>query len=118
MIRYIDVQLSIWGKWAVARNSAGLGYPSVSPMFQQMIHGGGYRSREPVGVCEYVGETDKAVERLNQDDKKLAVLFYQRRDSVTDIARELCIARQRVYDRLHRVHQEVMGHLNDISAGC
>lgn len=118
MIEYINVQLSIWGKWAVARNTQGLGYPAVSPMFQQVQHGGVYRSREPAGICEYVQETDQAVQRLSAPDQALCVEFYQRGGSVVSIAQRLGMARQRLYERIDAVHREVMGHLNDIGAGC
>lgn len=118
MIEYINVQLAIWGKWAVRRSTAGLGFPSVSPMFQQMTHGGVYRSREPSGISEYVHETDQAVQRLSPEDQALCVEFYQRGGTAVAIAARLGLARQRLYERLDAVHRAVMGHLNDISAGC
>jgi len=117
MIEYINVQLSIWGKWAVQRSTAGLGYPSVSPMFQQVQHGGVYRSQEPAGVNEYVHQTDAAVQRLPAEDQALCVEFYQRGGTVVSIAGRLGMARQRLYERLDVVHRAVMGHLNDIAAG-
>ena len=120
MIEYINVQLSIWGKWAARRNSDGLGYPTVSPMFNDAKHGGTYGSQLPAGVCdcEYVSETDQAVNRLPQDDIKLCVEFYQRGGTAVSVAERLGIARQRLYERLDTVHRAVMGHLNDIAAGC
>lgn len=120
MIEYINVQLSIWGKWAVRRSSAGLGYPSVSPMFSQVQHGGAYSSSIPPGICEgdYVRQTDLAVQRLDPADRALCVEFYQVSGTAVDIARRLGIARQRLYERLDVVHRAVMGHLNDIAAGC
>ena len=120
MIEYINVQLSIWGKWAVRRGDAGLGFPSISPMFMDAQHGGVYRSREPAGVCdcEYVQETDQAVQRLAPPDRALCVEFYQRGGKAVDIARRMGLARQRLYERLDAVHRQVMGHLNDIAAGC
>lgn len=117
MITYINVQLSIWGKWAVARNSHGLGYPKISPMFQQVQHGGAYGSREPAGISEYAHETDQAVQRLAPPDQALCVEFYQVGGTTADIARRLGIARQRLYERLDAVHRAVLGHLNDIAAG-
>jgi len=118
MIEYINVQLAIWGKWAVRRGSSGLGYPSISPMFQQMTHGGVYKSREPAGICENVHDTDQAVQRLQPQDRALCVEFYQRGGTSTDIAKRLGLARQRLYERLDAVHRAVMGHLNDIASGC
>lgn len=118
MIDYVNVQLSIWGKWAVARHSKGLGFPAVSPMFQQVKHGGGQGSSEPRGVCEYADETDRAVQRLAAPDQALCVEVYQRGGSVVAIAARLGIARQRFYERLDAVHRAVLGHLNDIATGC
>lgn len=119
MIEYINVQLSIWGKWAVRQNSNGLGYPSVSPMFNQVQHGGAYGSSMPAGVsgCEYVRETDLAVQRLAPADQALCVEFYQHGGTAVAIAGRLGIARQRLYERLDAVHRAIMGHLNDIAAG-
>ncbi len=119
-IPYIDVQLSVWGKWAVRNSSKGLGYPSISPMFKDAQHGGTYGSQLPPGVCvlEYVRETDQAVQRLSPTDRALCVEFYQVRGTAVDIARRLGIARQRLYERLDAVHRAVMGHLNDIASGC
>lgn len=120
MIPYIDVQLSVWGKWAVRNSSKGLGYPSVSPMFKDAQHGGTYGSQLPPGVsdCEYVRETDLAVQRLAELDRALVVEFYQVRGTAADIASRLGIARRTMYDRLDAVHRAVMGHLNDLAAGC
>ena len=119
MIDYINRQLNAWGAWANRRATDGLGYPSVSPMFQQVKHGrGGYRSHEPAGVCEYVHETDAAVQRLAPEDQKICIEFYRRGGSVVAIANRLGIARQRLYERLDAVHRAVMGHLYDIAAGC
>lgn len=118
MIDYVNVQLSIWGKWAVARSTHGLGYPRVSPMFQQMQHGGVYRSREPAGVCEYVQDTDQAVQRLSAEDRVLCVEFYQRGGTGAAVARRLGLARRTLYNRIDSIHCAVLGHLNDIAAGC
>lgn len=119
MIDYINVQLSVWGKAMVHRGSAGLGYPSVSPMFRDASHGGAYGSREPLGVSDsvYIDETDRAVQRLCPDDQRLCVEFYQVGGTAVDIARRLGIARQRLYERVHAVHCLVLGFLNDIAAG-
>ena len=120
MIEYINIQLSTWGKWAVRRNSKGLGYPAISPMFQDAKHGGTYGSRPPAGVadCEYVQETDQAVQRLSFEDRALCVQFYQIGGTGVDIAGRMGIARQRLYERLDSVHRQVMGFLQDIAIGA
>jgi hypothetical protein len=117
---YIHMQLGIWGKWAARQNSKGLGYPSISPMFNQAQHGGSYGSQLPPGVCdcEYVRETDQAVQRLPEEDRALCVQLYQVGGTAVAVAGRLGMARQRLYERLDTVHRAVMGHLNDIAAGC
>lgn len=117
MITYIDVQLSIWGKWAMAQASRSAGYPSVSPMFRDMKHGGVYGSAPPAGVCDYVQDTDAAVQRLAPEKRRLCVELYQVGGGVAQVAARLGIARQRLYERLDAVHRELLGHLNDITAG-
>lgn len=118
MIDHVNALLSAWGKWAVRCETAGLGYPSVSPMFQQMQHGGAYRSREPIGCSDYVHDTDAAVQRLDPEDRKLCREMYKIGGTTVAIASRLGMARQRFYERLHVVHQRVLGHLLDIEAGC
>lgn len=117
MIRYIDVQLAIWGKWAVAQASRSVGYPSVSPMFRDMKHGGVYGSAPPVGVMEHVGDTAEAVARLDKAGQQLCVEVYQVGGAAAKVAYRLGIAPRTLYDRLDAVHRAVMGHLNDIAAG-
>ena len=120
MIEYINVQLSIWGKWAARRNGKGLGFPAISPMFMDAQHGGVYRSREPAGVCdcEYVQETDQAVQRLSPADRALCIQFYQIGGTGVEIARRMGIGRPRLYEQLDRVHRQVMGFLQDIAVGA
>jgi DNA-binding NtrC family response regulator len=65
-----------------------------------------------------VRETDQAVSRLPEADRALCVQFYQHGGTAVAVAGRLGIARQRLYERLDAVHREVMGHLNDIAAGC
>lgn len=118
MITFIDMQLSIWGKWAVAQAQRSVGYPPVSPMFRDVKHGGAYGSAPPCGVCEQVSDTDEAVKRLPPELRALAVEVYQVGGKSVEVARRLGIARQRLYERLDLLHREMLGHLNDIAAGC
>jgi transposase InsO family protein len=117
MIQYIDVQLSIWGKWAVAQAQRSVGYPSICPMFRDMKHGGVYGSTVPRGVSEYVCDTDAAVKRLQPDLQALAVEVYQRGGKMVEIARRIDVPIRSFYAKLDTLHREVMGHLNDIAAG-
>jgi len=122
MIEYVHTQLSIWGRWSGRKERSAIGYPSVSPMFMGARFGGVYGSRPPVGVevcgSDHVQDTDAAVQRLAQDHRRLVVEYYVVGGTGADVARRLGIARQRLYERLHSLHQVVLGHLNDVVAGC
>jgi len=116
-IPYIEVQLCVWGEWANKHAARAIGYPSTSPMFNDAPRGDGFGSSEPFGVEEYVHDTDQAVRRLGPEMRALCVQVYQIRGRTVDIAARMGVARSTLYDRLHRMHQEVAGHLNDIAAG-
>lgn len=122
MIPYIDSQLSIWGKWSVAKASRGLGFSPVCPMFKQARYCGGFGSSVPVGVTidavENVLDMDAAVGRLAQEQRRLCVEFYIVRGSGEEVAGRLGMAKRTLYDRIHCVHQALLGHLNDVVAGC
>lgn len=122
MIEYVHVKLAIWGKWAERQASKGLGYSSVSPMFNRAQHGGVYESQAPAGVTigsvSEIHDMNDAVSRLVEADKVLVNALYVRRLPVVRIAREMGIHRQRVYERLAMLHQRVLGHMLDVSAAC
>jgi len=120
VIPYVDSQLAIWGKWTMARASKGLGYPSVCPMFKDARHGGAFGSAPPVGVTldsiDHILDTDAAVQRLSDDYRRLAIEFYAHRCTAVEISARLGIGRQRLYERLHAMHQSLLGHINDVVA--
>lgn len=117
MIPYIDIQLAAWGRWANRHAARAVGYPSQSPMFNQMPGGDGYGSKEPFGVDEYVQDTDKAVQRLSEDMRALCVEVYQVGGKSEAVALRMGVAKRTLYDRIDRMHHAIMGHLNDIAAG-
>jgi len=91
-------------------------------MFVGARFDGIYGSKPPVGVevCgdDHVQDTDAAVNRLDVTMRKLAIEYYVVGGSAVDVSRRLGVARQRMYERLHALHQSVLGHLNDVVAGC
>ncbi len=121
MIEYIHVQLAIWGKWTARQAAKDIGYPSVSPMFNQVQHGGAYESKAPAGVTignlSEIQDMDDAVSRLGDADKALVNAYYVRQLPVVRIARDMGLHRQRVHERLSILQQRVLGHLLDVSAG-
>lgn len=118
MIQYIEIQLCAWGRWAMRQATRSVGYPSVSPMFRDMKSGGGYGSREPFGVDEYVGDTATAVERLEQADRRVCVERYQVGGKAEEIAARLGMSKATLFRRVDAIHLAVLGHLNDIAAAA
>lgn len=121
MIPYVGTQLSIWGKWVVAKSSKGIGYAAICPMFKDQRHGGVYASQPPMGVTvdgmDNILDTDKAVQRLDQVQRQLAYEFYVRSGKGVEVAARLGIAKRTLYDRIAALHQSMLGHLNDVAAG-
>lgn len=122
MIEYVHTQLSIWGRWSARKSANGIGFSSVSPMFSSGRFDGLYGSRPPAGVevCsqDHVEDTDAAVMRLSTQEKQLVVEYYIIGGTAVGIAGRLGFSRQRLYERLHSIHQSMLGHLNDVVAGC
>lgn len=116
---YVEHLLSAWGRWAQRKASKGIGFPSCSPMFKDAPVGKFYESRPPLGLDQADCEaTDKAIQRLSAEDRRLCVEVYQIGGKTVEIAARLGWHRQRVPERLQRMHQELLGYLNDIAAGC
>ena len=118
MTPYVEIQLSMWGKWAARQAAGALGYPGTSPMFRDIQISNVHTSREPVGVADYVQDTDKAVRRLGQQMRALAVEVYQIGGTQNQVGLRMGISQSRVSVLLRQLHHEVLGHLNDIAAGC
>lgn len=116
MIPYIEVQLCAWGRWAIKSCSRACGYPPVSPMFRDMKTSAVYGSREPFGVDEYVNETDLAVQRLGEEDRRLCVERYQVGGSADEIAARVGLSKRTLFRRIDALQVAVMEHLNVIAA--
>lgn len=121
IILHINHLLCAWGRWSARQLDGGNGYPCVSPMFNDMPKGDAYQSH-CLNVDQDQVDTDGAIQRLDQRDKILCIEIYQIGGSTREIASRLGMART-TYQRnvlrmdLPRIHRELMGHLNDISAG-
>lgn len=99
-----------------------MGYSHICPMFKQAQHGGGFGSSVPIGVeianMDEIQDCDKAVQRLSQDMRMLAIEFYVVSGKSEEVAKRLGIRKQRLYERIDMLHQHMLGHLNDVIAGC
>ena len=124
MITYVNGLLSAWGRWANRDADGGTGWPRASMMFRDVPSSQEFGSKLPLGVGNQSSEcevTDKAVHRLKAQEQRLfdlAVEFYKRGGTGQEIAARLGIGKRTMYDRLDVLHQKVLGHLNDIGAGC
>jgi hypothetical protein len=116
MICIVNSMLSNWGRWAVRGNDGGVGYPKMSPMFNNMPKGDSYSSHV-FWVDQDILDTDKAINRLEPSDRIVCIEVYQKGGPVGEICARLNLAKRTYYDRLHRIHNELMGHINDISCG-
>ena len=82
---------------------------------------GAYGSKPPLGVgtasddCEFM---QQAVARLDDADQGLLREVYVVGGTTKEIAARLGWHRQRVPERLVGVGNRLMGHMNDIAAGC
>lgn len=114
---YIEVQLIAWGRWASKAAARAIGYPSTSPMFKDAKSSCVHESSPPFGIDEYVQDTDLAVQRLEPAMRALCVEVYQIGGTQREIAVRLHTSQSGVNRLIGTLHQQVMGHLNDIAAG-
>lgn len=121
IILHINHLLCAWGRWSARQRDGGNGFSCVSPMFNDMPKGDAYESHCP-NIDQDQLDTDQAVQRLDQQDRAVCVEIYQVGGSSREIAGRMGMPRT-TYERkvlclvLPRIHRELMGHLNDISAG-
>lgn len=121
LIPIITHMLCNWGRWAVRQDDGGKGYSRSSPMFNYMPKGDAYNSQCPEIDID-ANDTNEAIKRLSTTDRALCIEIYKNGGSDREIARRMGIE-QSAFSRkikridLPRIHRELMGHLNDISAG-
>lgn len=121
IILHINHLLCAWGRWSARQLDGGNGYPRSSAMFNHMPRGDAYESHCP-NLDQDQLDTDAAINRLNRKDSAICIEIYQIGGSSREIASRMGMPRT-TYERnvlridLPRIHRELMGHLNDISAG-
>jgi len=104
----IKVLLSRWGRWAIKRDSRGLGYPSTSPMFRDAPKGDGFGDALPIGIAETdILAVDAAVMRLPEGLRLVVIYIYQRCYSLRDAARRLGFSHQSVGKYLADAHNKI-----------
>lgn len=117
MIPYVNNRLNQWARWiATGRKVRGLGYPSAVAYARTPGSGSGSPDFD-----EDAWEVDRAWRALQEPHGDLFVLvfnFYTRNETVERLAMRHGCSRDTVYARLQQSHQIILGHLNDIAAGC
>lgn len=104
----MEVLLSMWGRWAIRRASAGLGYPSMSPMFNDAPRGDSFGSQVPLGIGEpEILMVDAAVGRLPLVLKVVVIEVYQRGGSMREVGRRCGIGYVSVGKYLTAAHQQI-----------
>lgn len=121
IILAINHLLCNWGRWAARQKDGGNGFPRMSPMFNNMPKGNAYESHCPE-INQDLLDTDTAIKRLERSDRVICIEVYQIGGSGRDIARRMRMChstyiRKTMRVDMPRIHRELMGHLNDISAG-
>ena len=117
MIPHINNRLNQWALWvATGRKVRGLGYPSAVAWSRQP--GSGNASPDFDEDSWEVDQAWRALQGPRPDLFKLVMLFYTRSESAERLAIRLGCSRDTVYVRLDESHRIIMGHLNDIAAGC
>lgn len=98
---YIEMMLSVWGMWILARKANAVGYANESAMFRKDIGGGTFGPRMPRGIGNReIFVLDSEI-RLLPDEQKLAVaMFYTGSRSLREAARKADIRRDTFTTRL------------------
>lgn len=112
MIPYIDAQLQRWAAWLKSGRTR-LGYPGRSAFVAAM---GGGRSSVPMIPDDEAMSIGSAVNALEPRLKSVVDCYYRTMTGCTveQMANELGIHRDTVYDRIDTAHQRIQLFLDEL----
>lgn len=117
-ISWVDSLLARWGRWSIKRESSALGYGSASPMFRDCATGGGWSGDSDPGFTPRdVIDCDAAVNILPLCLRVVVIEYYQRNESLRDVARACGISHPSASQYLHRAHVLIDQELSDLKIG-
>ena len=110
---YIEMMLSVWGAWAVARESNAVGYANESPMFREDVSAGTFGPRMPRGIGNreiFIIEAE--VVRLPAVQRLSVVVFYQKGGSVRSVSARMGVRRDALTGWLDKAHRTIQAEIN------
>jgi hypothetical protein len=114
VIEYINVRCNQWAEWHRRRVDSGLGFPKECCYTR-------LQGRGPDGwqltIDESAWEIHRAVHSLDDCLRMAVTVFYLGRGTIEQRARDCRCSFKTLYRRIDQAHVEIMGWLNDESAG-
>lgn len=116
MIVYVNDRLNRWAEWCMCgRRVVGLGFPTQCAYTR--LSGSNGRVSAPEFDDE-AWQTEQAVRRLDAQLRNVVMVFYLEAGDGLIKSKRLHCSRDTMYARLQRAHNELIGHMNDLAAGC
>lgn len=115
MINHIDIMLCRWGEWSIRQAAAGVGYPSISPMFRDMPRSDVFRSFEPIGAFDHMDMDDLslAVSKLPSPHREIVICHYQHSKTWNDTCRKMKTHKKALARYLDESHRKIMYYLDE-----
>lgn len=122
MIEYINKRLNDWARWRVSDRAMlrhMLGVKSCWPDMKRDDADQKYERHGTVVPFDDLEccDTDKAVCALPPPLKETVIEYYTRVGTAETTARRLGVSKMTLFRRIDQAHIQIMGSLNDLSAG-